>query len=141
MSESEGLPALDIEMGEYDDMEEEANKKLDPGPYRVRISQSPEAKFGQDSGKQYLSWRLVTVDCADPDDNGFMLFYNTPLEGKGRVIFFRFIESLGQRWEGGRIDTAFLEGLVGLEFNVEVGIRTWNDVESNEVKRVLANIP
>ena len=28
---TEGLPALDIEMGEYDDLESEANKKLDPG--------------------------------------------------------------------------------------------------------------
>jgi|10_taG_2_1085330.scaffolds.fasta_scaffold10426_7 hypothetical protein len=141
MSDDQGLPALDIEMGEYDDVEEEANKKLDPGPYRVRIVQEPEARFGQDSGKQYLAWRLQTVDCADPDDNNFTLFYNTPLEGKGRVIFFKFIESLGQRWEGSRISTEFLQGLVGLEFNVEVGIRTWNDQESNEVKRVLPNLP
>ena len=138
---TEGLPALDIEMGEYDDLESEANKKLDPGPYRVRIAGPPEARFGQESGKQYLAWRLQTVECSDPADNNFTLFYNTPLEDKGRVIFFKFIEGLGQRWEGSSVTTEFLEGLVGLEFNVEVGIRTWNDQESNEVKRILPNLP
>lgn len=134
MSE-EGLGALDIEVGDYDEVEAEVNKLLDPGDYQVRVADVPESRFGQASGKQYLAWRVVTVGAEDPENNNYSLFFNTPLEGKGRGIFFSFITALGMRWEGSRITSEFIEGLVGLECIAEVGIRTYEGRESNEVKR------
>jgi len=141
MSDETVGSALDIDIGDYDDLDAEVNKKLDPGQYTVRVAAPPESKFGQESGKQYLAWRLETVDCDDPADNNYSLFFNTPLEGKGRAIFFRFIEALGQRWEGSRVTSDFLDGLVGLECTATIGIRTWNDQESNEITRVLPKMP
>ena len=136
--ETNNLGALDIEIGSYDEVEAEANKILAPGIYRFAIQKLPVVKHSKEKGNPFLAWELKTIDCADPADNNFTIFYNTPLEGKGRGIFLRFCNACGKVWEGNRLTGAFIETFLGVELMGEVSIREYQGKEQNELKSVQA---
>lgn len=134
----EPMAAIDIEIGAYDEVEQEANRKLAPNTYMVNVKAMPEVRYAKASGNAYLAWQLETIDCEDPADNGFVIFHNTPVQGKGRTIFFRFAEAFGMKWEGGTLTSEFLESFVGEEVFVTTSIRTWEGKDQVDVKSVSA---
>ena len=132
-----------MQVGDFDETEEKLNKLLPPDVYRVRTH---SARHGQGPKAQYLNWRMDTIDCPDPDDNGTPLYHITPIEGKGLRIFIDFCRACGVKWEGGVITPDFVEGLYGLELSIETGIEDYqgpNDAEPVprvRVKKVVAAV-
>lgn len=123
-----------VEVGTFDEVEEKANRVLNPGEYTVRIVQ---ARHKQGAKAQYLGWQLEVVDALDPDDNGFMVFHNTPIEGRGIGMFTNFCAACGQKWQGGTITPAFVESLYGLELRVETGLREYDGKPQVDVKKIM----
>jgi hypothetical protein len=127
--------AIDIEVGSYDELEEEMNRKLAPGWYTVKVDAMPEVKYSKNN-EPYLAWRLSTVGNSDDADNGFVIYNNTMLAGKGKPMFVRFVEAFDQRWEGTSVTSEFLEGFIDAEARAEIVIIAAGDFpEKNEVKR------
>ena len=137
MPEEEGIMFNPVEVGDFDDAVEKANKQLIPAVYRVRIE---KAKHGQGDKAQYINWQLNTLDCPDPEDNDFTLFHITPIEGRGFRIFTDFCQALGVRWEGGSVTPDFIQSCYGLELNVETSIEEYEDKPQTRVKKVVAAI-
>ena len=110
-----------------------------PDVYRARID-SVQHKQGPKA--QYLGWRLKTIDCVDPDDNDYTLFFNTPIEGRGLGMFTDFCTACGVRWEGGVITPDFVNSLKGLELNVETSITVNPNTgkDQTNVKKCVAQI-
>lgn len=128
-----------VEIGDWDEAVEKANKVLIPGEYRVRIQ---SAKHDTGPKARYLGWRLETIDCPDPEDNGIILFYNTPIEGRGFSMFTDFCQALGVRCEGGAVTPDFVKSLYGSELTVETSITQNPNTKKDQsnVKSVVAAI-
>ena len=133
-AQEEALSFNPVEVGDFEEALETANKILVPGVYRTRIV---KATHGQGPKSQYLMWQLETLDCQDPEDNGQMLFYITPIEGRGFNIFTDFCQALGVKWEGRQITPEFAESVYGLEVNVETGIEEYEKKPRARVKKII----
>lgn len=139
MAEDTAVMFDPIEVGDFDEAVEKANKVLPPSNYRCRVV-SAQHKRGPKA--QYLGWRLEVIEAAEVDDNGYTLFYNTPIEGRGLGMFTDFCMALGVRWEGGVITPDFVNNLYGLELTVETSITTNPNTNKDQtnVKKVIAQI-
>ena len=128
---------MPVDAGDFDEAAEKADKVLVPGQYKVVIK---DWSHGQGEKAQYIAWQLSTLECPDPDDNDFPLWQNTPIEGRGLRMFIKWLQALGQRWEGGQITPELCDSLIGLELTVETGVSTNpNTGEPRaEVKRPIA---
>jgi hypothetical protein len=131
---TEGLIFDPVEVGDFDEVEAAMNRVLAPAEYQVRIV---KAVHGRGEKAQYLRWTLEVVDAIDPEDNGFMLWHSTPIEGRGLGILTAFCHAVGQKWQT-PLSPEWVESLYGLELNVEVTIGEWQGKARNEIKKVIA---
>lgn len=77
-----------------------------PGDYLCRIVSS-DLKYGNDSGAPYINWKLQTI----PD--GRMVFYSTPIVGKGAGMFKHMVHASGDAaYVGGPYDTTPLNNAI-----------------------------
>ena len=134
MANSDALTFDPVDVGDFDEVEEKLNRVLVPGEYDVRIV---SAQHAQGAKAQYLGWCLEVIDSIDPEDNGFTLFYNTPIEGRGLGILISFCNALGMKFPS-PITSDWVESLYGLELNVEVGVGEYMGNTRNEVKKAIA---
>lgn len=133
-TQSEGLIFDPVEVGDFDEVDEQLNRVLVPAEYTVRIV---NAVHGRGEKAQYLRWQLEVIDAIDPEDNGFPLWHSTPIEGRGLGILTAFCHAVGQKWQT-PISPEWVESLYGLELTVEVTIGEWQDKPRNEIKRAIA---
>jgi hypothetical protein len=124
--------SIDIAIGSYDEVQDEVNRKLEPGWYNFTVDALPEVRYSQKNNDPYLAWRLKVVGADDPADNNFTIFHNTMLAGKGKGMFVRFCEAFGHRWEGSSVTTDFLEEFIAQEVRGEV-IHTSRTLDSGDV--------
>jgi hypothetical protein len=129
-----GLSFDPVDVGDFDEVEEKINRVLVPGEFHVRIV---SADHRQGAKAQYLGWRLEVIDSADPEDNGYTLFYNTPIEGRGIGILVSFCNALGTKFPT-PLTAEWVESLYGLELDVEVTVGEYNGNTRNEVKKAIA---
>lgn len=93
----------------------EASKPIHPGTYLCRVI-SAEEKIGKSSGNKYINWKLET----EPEKN--ILFYSTPIEGRGAGMFKHFVRCIDKNYGGGEYDTDELIGqVVSAELDIEDG--------------------
>ena len=134
MANTDALTFDPVDVGDFDEVEEKLNRVLVPGEFHVRIV---SAQHAQGAKAQYLGWRGEVIDAIDPEDNGFTLFYNTPIEGRGLGILISFCNALGMKFPS-PITSDWVESLYGLELNVEVGVGEYMGNTRNEVKKAIA---
>lgn len=137
--EMEGAAFTPVEVGDFDEAVEEDNKVLAPGMYQATIMGWKHSYGKTEKKTQYIGWRLETVNCPDPEDNGYTLWYNTPIEGRGKSMLIRFCQALGQRWEGDAFTPDFCDSLIALEVTVETAITTYNNKQRCEIRRAIAS--
>jgi hypothetical protein len=133
----EGKSFMPVDVGDFDSAAEAADKVLVPSQYSVSIK---DWRHGQGPKAQYISWQLSTVNCPDPEDNDFPLFYSTPIEGRGQRMLVKFLQAVGQKWEGSQITPEFCDSLIGLELMIETSIENWEGADRARVKKVLAPV-
>ena len=137
MAEESALTFDPVEVGDFDEAEEKANRVLVPAQYNTKIV---KATHGQGDKAQYLRWQLETLDCEDPEDNGFMLWHSTPIEGRGIGILIDFCNALGVKWPEGQVTPEWVEEQYGSELTVETGIGNFEGRDRSEVKKCVPAI-
>lgn len=88
-------------VGDYEEVKK-LSEPLPAGIYECEIFDGEERT--SKAGSPMFSWTLKVINNDNPDYNGQQLFYNTPLEGKGRLFLQQLYEGCGVRWKGGEVD-------------------------------------
>lgn len=86
----------------------EIKDEVGPGTYRVRVVKGEPGEW--QSGTKYVAWSLSTTDEAEAKNNGRMIFYRTPITGKGAFMFQRLYKALTGEAITGEFDTEQLYG-------------------------------
>lgn len=113
----------------------------DAGQYRLRVV-SVEYKEGQKA--PYLAWKCEFADpnaqSVEKKEDGSSkqlgnVFENTTLStsNNGQFRLRQFCDALGITW-GDEVDT---DAFIGLEFEAHIGIKNYQDVLSNEIKKFI----
>ena len=111
----------------------------EPGQYRLRVV-SVEYKEGQKA--PYLAWKCEfadpNIESAEKNEDGSSkklgnIFENTTLStaNNGQFRLRQFCDALDIEWTA-EIET---DAFIALEFEAHVGLKTYNDVISNEIKK------
>jgi len=123
-------PGLDAESGE-------GFVAIPAGRYSTRITNA-ELTTAKDGESQYIAWELEifghTPGEGDDDFNGRKLFVNTSLKQKALWNLKRLLVTAGVPSDGDSFST---EDALGLEMDVQVGIREFEGRERNEVQDYL----
>ena len=120
-------------VGDYNEVEE-LSKPLAPATYECEIAGGEEKMSSK--GTPMFSWQLRVINNDDPDANGATLFYNTPLEGKGRMFLQQLYRGCGVSWQGTEVDLP--EDLLGRTCMVVVNNYEYEGQKQAGIKNILA---
>lgn len=121
-----------FKVGDYEEVKE-LSAPLSPGTYECEVFDGKE-KTSQ-KGVPMFAWQLKVVNDDNPENNGSILFYNTPLEGKGRVFLQQLYDGCGVKWSGEEVDLP--EDLLGRTCMVAVNNYIYEGQNQAGVKNIL----
>jgi len=119
-------------VGDYQEVEK-LSEPIPPGTYECEIYNGEEATSSK--GTPMIAWELRVINNDNLDLNGTPLFYNTPLEGKGRMFLQQLYKGCGQAWKGSEVDLP--EDLLGLACMVSVNNYIYEGQKRAGVKAIL----
>ncbi len=112
----------------------EIHENVTPGWYPVRIVGS-DLRTSQNKGTQYIAWTMEIVDPTS-EFNGWNLFNNTPIEGRGAAMLKQFLRAADfEPEEDGGFST---EDVIGHELEVRVEHREYEGRVQDNVTSVRA---